>query len=107
MTLDPKTFIMTSDVVGCDVMDNATQRYSAFIDLDPAAVVDPALTLLTQLTISVQDPNCAADYYPYLGMDEACTYLTHDLCVEMHDSQQMSPQDERNIVFSKVTLNTC
>jgi hypothetical protein len=62
-------------MVGCDVIDDAISRYSAIIDFDPAGVVDPALTLLTQLSILIQNENCAADYYPHFGMDESCQYL--------------------------------
>ncbi|KAK2153374.1 hypothetical protein LSH36_299g02006 [Paralvinella palmiformis] len=71
MTLDPLTFQFTSDLTDCDVIDNAIQRYMKYIDLDPNGVIDPGLTQLTGLTLTVDDTNCAQDYYPHQGMDES------------------------------------
>ena len=72
MTLDPRTFQISSNVPGCDVIESAIQRYGVYLNLDPDGAMDPGLPELTGLTITVENQTCADDFYPQHNMDESC-----------------------------------
>lgn len=74
MTIDPTSgFIFTSNLINCDVIDEAFVRYRHWIQLDKNGIPNPDLSPLQQLSVSVVDLNCSS--YPALGDDESCKYL--------------------------------
>lgn len=70
MTIDPTSgFIFTSNLISCDVIDEAFVRYHHWIQLDRNGIPSPDLSPLQQLSVSVVDLNCSS--YPALGDDES------------------------------------
>ncbi|XP_071531206.1 beta-hexosaminidase subunit beta-like [Panulirus ornatus] len=64
LTLDPASFIISSDLTGCDVIDAALHRYQNLVLIDPEATPDPGLTLLPFLNVSVTS---GCDHTPHLN----------------------------------------
>ena len=73
-TLDPGTFVMTTDAVGCDIIDDAIQRYMSLLNLDPDGVSDPGLAPIVRLVITTDNKTCDSGFYPHNNMNESCMY---------------------------------
>ncbi|KAG7154026.1 beta-hexosaminidase subunit beta-like [Homarus americanus] len=65
LAIDPATFIISSDLTGCDVIDAALHRYQNLVLIDPEATADPGLTLLPFLNVSVTS---GCDHTPHLKL---------------------------------------
>jgi len=81
MTLDPHTFDIVTNANGCDVIENGILRYKRLLVLDPDGVIDPDLTTISRLAMTIENVTCGHDYYPHADMDESCMCLLKLLLV--------------------------
>lgn len=73
LTLDPKNFNFRSNLVGCDVIDEAFNRYRPLLNLDEEGRSDDDLDRSEGLDVTVTSEEC--DDYPEQAADESCAFL--------------------------------